>query len=125
MESRRPQCGLLKVEIDFGSGSGAMRMWNKLDALMPAVKHLLLLEGQPGQWRILRDWQRSVYYRVPELKNSWVMELDGEQWAALSRGLRHLGPRGRSMMAWINNHSMNTYPDGGVVYSPTYRRPKL
>lgn len=125
MQGRRPQCGLTRARIDFGTGTRALKMWTALDVLMPAVVQTLKNVGHPSQARLLVDWQRSFNYRVPELIGSWVMELDGEQWAALSRGLRHLGPKGRARLDWIYQHVEYTYPEGGVVYSPTYRRPKL
>ena len=124
LEDRRPQGGLTRAFIDFGGGSRAFKMWKKLDALMPAVKQLLKDKGQPLQARMLGDWQGSVNYRLPELTNTWTMELDGEQWVALSRGLRYSGPQGRSMMCWINQHVTYEYPPEGYTYSATYARTK-
>jgi len=109
-ERRAPQSGITKVEIDLGSGSKAYTRWKKLDALMPLVKQALRDRGQASQARVLSDWQRGFGYRVDRLGVGWTLTMDGGEWSALSLGLRHVIPEGRSMYWWFDKHSEKTSP---------------
>ena len=104
-----PILGLITVEIDFGRGSRAYSRWMKLDALMTRVRRALRDNQQASQARILYDWQQGVGYRVDKCPESWIMECDGEQWQALSCGLRHLGTEGSSMYQWLVHHRLCTF----------------
>lgn len=123
IKRRTPQGGLLKIEIDLGEGSRAYARWKMLDALMPALRQVLRDKGNADQARVLWDWQQGFGYRID--RAPWTLTLDGAEWQALSRALRHQGTRGRSMYVWIGQHKSETYPNGGYLYSPTYHRAGL
>ena len=72
--------------------------------MLPLVKQLLRDVGQPSKARDISDWQQMMGYRVDRAANHWRLEMDGEQWQALSLGLRHGGTKGSSMYDWMLNH---------------------
>ncbi len=108
LQPRRPRKGLTKVEIDFGSGSRARTMWEQLHAILYTARNQLRARGNNSDARLLYDWQQTYQYKVVEAPH-WIMELSGEEWQALSRGLRLAGTSGRSMYAWIMRHKVDTY----------------
>lgn len=100
--------GLTRVEIDLGKGSRASNRWGELNALLFKGKHKLRDMGNLDDARIIYVWQRSDRYKIREAPH-WTLELDGAEWQALSRALRHTGTAGRSMLAWINCHRTDSY----------------
>ncbi len=104
IQPRAPQDGITRVTIDLGTGSRAYTRWKELDAMLPLVKQLLRDVGQPSKARDISDWQQMMGYRVDRAANHWRLEMDGEQWQALSLGLRHGGTKGSSMYDWMLNH---------------------
>ncbi len=112
LQNRCPQKSrgleLTKVEIDLGRGSCALNRWWKLHQVLAIGKRALRKMGNSDSARIIYDWQLTTRWLVLEAPH-WTLELDGAEWQALSRALRHSGTAGRSMLAWINAHKVGSY----------------
>ncbi len=108
VQTRAPQGGNYSVEIDFGRGSRANKMYAQLVALMPSVRQALAEVGRGDYVRILSDWQRGNRYRIAEAPH-WIMELCDSEWRALSLGLRHEGTKGKSMYDWMIQHRVQDF----------------
>lgn len=104
IQPRKPQSGVESVELELGTGSRAYSRWKVLDAIMPLVKQSLRDAGQASQARIIFEWQEGMGYRVDRQPETWTLRLSGEEWQALSLGLRHAGSTGRSMYQWLLLH---------------------
>ena len=101
IQSRRVQMGLTLVEIDLGVGCRALSKWNLLHNVLMEGKRELRRMGNAADARVIYLWQKTSRYRVVNQPH-WILELDGHEWQALSRALRHSGVDGRSLLAWIN-----------------------
>lgn len=111
IQRRAPQGGNYEVEIDFGRGSRANKMYAQLVSLMPAVKQALGEVGRGDYIRILANWQRGGRYRIADA-DSWILRLCDAEWRALSLGLRHEGTKGKSMYDWMLAHRVQEFPNG-------------
>jgi len=107
IQSRRVQMGLTKVEISLGVGSRALGKWNLLHNVLMEGKRELRRMGNANDARVLYRWQKTSRYLIVEQPH-WTLELDGHEWQALSRALRHSGTDGRSLLAWMNSYGRTT-----------------
>lgn len=107
--SRKPAMGLTKVEIDFGSGSKAMRRYVKLHVLLTFAKRKLRKMGNLEDARTIYLWQCSIGYKIDQQPQSWVLEMTGQEWVALSRALRQQGTKGRTMVTWLTAQRVCSY----------------
>lgn len=108
IEKRRPQMGLTRVAIPLGNGSAALTRHTKLHALLILGKQRLRAIGNPDDARAVYMWQLTSRYRIVEAPH-WTLELNGEEWQALSRALRCIGREGRSMLAWLSIRKVDTH----------------
>ena len=103
IKNRRVQMGLTKVEIDLGVGARALSKWNLLHNVLMEGKRELRRMGNQVDARVIYLWQKTPRYLIVEAPH-WTLELDGHEWQALSRALRHSGTDGRSLLAWFNSY---------------------
>ncbi len=106
--NRKPQNGLVKVEIDFIGGSRALRYTRRLSKLLMQGKKVLRGMGNRQDADLLTEWQLTTRYRITN-QHHWIMELTGQEWLALSRALRHQGTSGVSLLSWLSRHKLNYY----------------
>ena len=94
--------------VNLGRGSAANKRYIKLKVMVPLTYTLLRKDNSHAmRWQI-QDWWRSSRSK-PTLE--WKLHMYAAEWKALSRGLRLLGPEGRSMYAWLNAHSIRVYKE--------------
>ena len=108
IEHRAPPNKLLRVEINFGTGTKAKRYYERLVSIMPLVKHTLDKLGNKDHADLLWHWQRTLRFKIAEAPH-WTVELNAMEWQALSRGLRAQGTPGRSLYEWIQRNHKRYY----------------
>ena len=92
------------IDLRGGHGSNrhALERYTRLERLLSDViamfRHELLYEYA----QLLSDWRRSLRWRIRE-QSHWTLELDDDEWKALSRGLRSISNyEGSTMYQWLN-----------------------
>ena len=95
------------ITIDLGTGSTANDRWIRLDNMVRELVRQFRQDLLYEYATVLVDWRKTLRYRIQEA-NHWTLELEPDEWQALSSGLRGMtgAPEYSSMYQWLNIHKV-------------------
>lgn len=102
------------IDLRGGHGSNrhALERYTRLERLLADTitmfRHELLYEYA----QVLSDWRKTSRWKIREQRH-WTLELEADEWKALSRGLRSISDHeGSTMYQWLNLQKVEELSDG-------------
>ena len=95
--------------VDLGSAARGNRRYKVLKHLLRDVITLNRQRLEFEDMCTIRDWTKTSRFRIA-LQSPFIIYLEPDEYAALSRGLRALGtPAAKTMYNWMNGHRTMTH----------------
>ena len=97
-------------EINLGVGSRALKRWTTLGSMIKEVIYQYRAEHEYESANTLKQYLTTLRWCVKE-QHHWTIELEIDEWKALSSGLRHpTAPTAfMSMYVWLNTHRVEDH----------------
>lgn len=91
-----------EYEYDLGSASRGNRRYKVLKGLIKDVIKMRKKSLSFDDAHTIHLWATTTRFRIA-LKSPFIIYMEGDEWEALSRGLRALGtPAASTMYQWLN-----------------------